>query len=246
MTVITSYFKNEISNQISIDPSSLGVWGSGVDVVAFSPDKFRNNNRPQFLKGKFVIMQHGSISYNRGILETVHAIKFLGNKDVVLVLIGDSIGKCRAKEDVVRLSKELDIEQQICFVPSVSHSEIPEYISYCDCAVMAYPNIEYWNNNNPIKLLEYFAMGKVVICTDIWTFRDVAGDKQCAYYIKNNTPEEIAGAVWNCYKNKKLLRKWGSEGIGIASERFTWSKQAENLLNYIYQTSKENTRQCQK
>jgi len=97
---------------------------------------------------------------------------------------------------------------------------------------MAYPDIEYWNNNNPIKLLEYLAMGKVVICTNMWTFRDVIDNKKCGYYIPDNQPKTIANAINACYENRKLLDEWGKEGIEIIKKRFTWNKQAERLYKF--------------
>jgi len=43
---------------------------------------------------------------------------------------------------------------------------------------MAYTDTEYWKNNNPLKFLEYLAMGKVVICTNMKTFNTIAGDRK--------------------------------------------------------------------
>ncbi|HDH52987.1 MAG TPA: glycosyltransferase [Nitrospirae bacterium] len=118
-------------------------------------------------------------------------------------------------------------------LPPVPYSEIPEYISYCDCAIMAYPDIEYWNLNNPIKLLEYLAMGNVVICTDMWTFNDVMGNEKCACYVKDDSPQTIAEAINYCYNNKNLLREWGKTGTEIVREKYTWEKEAGNLLDFI-------------
>jgi glycosyltransferase involved in cell wall biosynthesis len=98
---------------------------------------------------------------------------------------------------------------------------------------MAYPNIEYWNNNNPIKLLEYLALGKVVICSDIWTFRNVMKNSKCCCYIKNNDPKNIAAGITYCYENRDKLKTWGREGVEIVSGRFTWGRQAQELLNFI-------------
>ena len=58
-------------------------------------------------------------------------------------------------------------------------------------------------------------MGKVVISTDMWTFREVMGNKNCAYYLKDNSPECIAEAINICYQNRDLMEEWGKEGIGI-------------------------------
>ncbi len=233
MTVITSYYKKKVCSDFKINFSSIGVWNSGVNISNFSPQKYENSYRPPFLREKFVLMQHGEISYDRGYLETLRALSMIERKDVCLMLIGDSIHKSKMKEEINELSKELCLEEKLYILSPVSHFEIPELISYCDCAIMAYPNIEYWNYNNPIKLLEYLAMGKVVICTDMWTFNDVMGNEKCAHYLKDNTPQSIAEAINYCYDNRNLLQEWGKAGTEIVKEKYTWKKQVENLLDFI-------------
>ena len=234
VTVITEHYRQQVCKDFSFSLSVVGVWGSGVDVERFSP-KHNNNNKPDFLKGKFVLMQHGEISYNRGLFETIEAISMINNKEVCLLLIGDSVAGSNAKEDIKQLIEKLKLEERVYLLPPVAHSEIPKYISYCDCAVMAYPDIEYWNNNNPIKLLEYISMGKVVICTDMWTFRNVMDRRKCAYYLNNNNAEEIVAAINYCYENRAFLYQWGRDGIEIINKGYTWRKQAENLLRFIDQ-----------
>ncbi len=233
MTVITSYYKKKVCGDLKLDSSLVGVWSSGVNISNFSRKKLENIERPPFLRGKFVLMQHGEISYDRGYLETLKALNIVRKRDVCLVLIGNSINRSKVKDEIDRLSRELGLEENIYVLPPVAHPKIPEYISYCDCAIMAYPNIEYWNHNNPIKLLEYLAMGKVVICTDMWTFNDVMGKEKCACYIKDDSPAAIAEAITYCYENRESLPEWGRSGTRIIRERYTWQRQAENLVDFI-------------
>ncbi|MBI2471499.1 MAG: glycosyltransferase [Planctomycetes bacterium] len=233
MTVITDFYKQQVCQDFKFTSTNIGVWGSGVDIDRFSPQKFKDNFKPTFFRDKFVLMQHGEISYNRGLFETVEALAMLSRKDICLVLIGNAVTGSKAKDDILRLIKKLNLEKNVFILPPVPHAEIPKHISYCDCAIMAYPNIGYWNNNNPIKLIEYLAMGKVVICTDMWTFRNVIGNKKCGYFIKDNSYESIAKAINYCYENRKYIEEWGKEGIEIVKEGYTWNKQAKRLLDFV-------------
>lgn len=229
MTVITDYYKQHVCNDFGFSPSLVGVWGSGVNADIFSPEKVKVNRKPDFLREKFVLMYHGEIGYNRGLFEAIEAIKLINKEGIVLVLIGDGA----AKNEILQKIENLKLEKRVYFVPAIPYSEVPVYISYCNCAITPFPDMEFCNNNIAIKLFEYLAMGKVVICTDIWTFRNVAGNKKCLCYIKQNTPEAIAKAINYCYENKEHLGEWGREGIGIVKESYTWHKQSENLLHFI-------------
>jgi len=233
MTVITEYYKNCVCEEYGFDRNCIGVWGSGVNTTKFKPVEWPII-REQF-RGHFVLFQHGEISYNRGVFEVLRAINLTKKKDIILVLMGDSV-KSNAMNDIRALAKELGLTEQLIILPPVQHNEVPRYIAQADCAVMTYPNIKYWNNNNPIKLLEYLSMGKVVMCTDMWTFRDIIQSNSCGVFVKNNSPQEIAEAISYCYENRDRLVAMGKSGIGIIEKAFTWKHQAENILefaNYI-------------
>jgi len=234
VTVITDYYKDSLIKEYGFEPKKIAVWSSGVDIEKFNPQIIINRSRPDYLKKKFVVMQHGELSFNRGLIETVKAINLIDNKDIVLLLVGSGPATGHIKEKI----KKYGLGSRIYLIPPVSFEEIPSFISFADCAVMAYPECDYWNKNNPIKLIEYLAMGKVIICTDIWTFKDVADKSSCIRYISNNSPEEIADAICYLYGRQEDLLSWGKKGIDIVKERFTWEKQAEILNNFILSCKK--------
>jgi len=233
MTVITGHYKRQVVEEYGFDGGNIAVWESGVDPEKFTLEKYRDAEKPVPFKDKFVLMQLSELSYNRGIFETVEALRIVDNDEIALVFLGDIAGRSGAREDLLRLIERLGLEKNVHLLPAVPHWEVPRYLSYADCAVLAYPQIEYWNNNNPIKLLEFLAMGKVTICTDMWTFRDVLGDRPCGVFIKDNRPETIAGAINLCYENREKLETWGKTGRETIQERFTWHQQATKLLGFI-------------
>ena len=234
MTVITEHYKNRLCDRYGFSNSKIGIWSSGVDVDQFSVDT--SDIDDPALENKFLIIQHGEISYNRGLFETVKAISLLPERKITLLLIGDSV-RSDAKNELWEYAKQLGISDRLILKPPIEHSRIPQYIKKADCAVMAYPDIEYWNSNNPIKLLEYLALGKVIICTDTWTFRNVMQNSNCGCYIEDNKPESIAKAMLFCYENRDNLKSWGEEGVKIVKNRFTWEQQARELIKFIHQLS---------
>jgi glycosyltransferase involved in cell wall biosynthesis len=230
MTVITDFYKRDLINKYGFAESTIGVWTSGVDLTCF--DVEMSSPKESGRKDNFMLLQHGEISYNRGLFETVQAIGLLNNTKITLTLIGDAV-RSNAKNDLIIHAARMGVSNQVEIIPRVAYKLIPKYIVQADCAIMAYPNIDYWNNNNPIKLLEYLAMGKLIIATDMWTFRSVMGDSKCVKYIKNNSPEEIANAIKYCLENKDKLPEWGHEGINIVKEKYTWDKQASYLMDFL-------------
>ena len=233
VTAITEHYKKTLCRDFEMPKSRIGVWGSGVDIGKFNPQNYEKLENHFPWKGKFVIIQHGEVSYNRGIFETIRAMSLIKDDNLAFVIIGSAINNQKIENEIDDLIDNLMLSHKVYRVSAVPYAEVPRYLNSADCDVMAYPKIEYWNNNNPIKLLEYLSMGKVVICTDMWTFRDVCGTNKCAVYIKDNEPKAIAEAIVCCYQNRDNLNEWGREGKNVIKKRFTWKRQAENFVNFI-------------
>ena len=242
MTVITEFYKDWLSNRYGFDPGSIGVWGSGVDTEKFSAQRHPNPRRPVGLDDKYVVLQHGELSFNRGLLESVEAMDLVRFKDIVLVLMGEG----SAKPALQSLVNRLGLRDNVFLLPAVSYEDVPEIILSSDCGLMAYPDGEYWNANNPIKLLEYLACGKPVIATGLWTFRQVMADSKCAVYIKDNTPTSIARALEFCYIRRAEHPDWGREGPVLTREHYTWKIQADRLLVFIERLRNQRKRQAEK
>lgn len=233
VTVITPFYKQHLIRDFNFVKKPIEVWSSGVDADIFSPSEFSHTTRPDYLTDKFVIMQHGEVSPNRGILESIKAISLISNRNICLAMMGGFIRNDGMEPKIRQLIRKLNLEDRVYLIPKVDYKEVPKYLSYCDCAIMAYPNIEYWNYNNPIKLYEYLAMGKVVIVTDMITFRDVMGDNKCAVYIPDNRPEYIADAISRCYASRDSLVERGKAGRVIVENGKTWQAQAKKLNDFI-------------
>ncbi len=228
LSVITKELKRQVQLKYKIPENSICVWSSGVSLEKFKLDV---SKKKLDLKGKFVVMQHGGFSYNRGLHETILAIDLLKVRypDIILFLLGSGPAENILKKTIHKL-----ILQKRCILHQpVNHNEIPQYLANCDVGILAYPSIKYWQLNNPIKLLEYLAMSKPVIVTDMPAFRDVIGLKKCGIFTKSNRPSDIARAIAFCYKNKEKLNEWGMYGREITEQKYTWKRQARVLADFL-------------
>lgn len=228
ISVITNELKREILFGRGKREDSVCVWTSGVSI-----DKFRIGMyvaKPD-LEGKFVVMQHGEISHNRGLYEIILAINLLRDHypNIILFLLGSGHAEKMLKKTI----QELHLQEKCILHQPVDYNEIPQYLANCNVGIMAYPKIKYWQVNNPIKLLEYLAMAKPVIVTDMPVFRNVIGAKKCGIFINSNHPQDIARAIAFCYENKKKLMEWGIKGRELVQQKYTWRRQAITLANFL-------------
>jgi len=238
MTIITPMMRNEICDKFNINPNKVGVWTSGVSITIFNPrnyDKLILRKR-QGLYHKFIVFYHGSLGsyvtgHARGVVAIIKAIELLKNEcpDLILFLLSD-IRNCQWIRELV---VDCNIQGNVILHDKVNYENVPKYIAICDCGLIPALNIPEWRNQSPLKLLEYLAMEKVVIATDILAIRYIMGESKCAIYIPSSSPEEIAKAILYVYDNKEKLKEWGALGRKIVEENYSWEKVAENFEHYL-------------
>ncbi|KON32442.1 MAG: hypothetical protein AC479_07500 [miscellaneous Crenarchaeota group-6 archaeon AD8-1] len=235
ITIITSSMKKEICTRFHINPKKVGIWTSGVSLELFDPFKYVSE-RLDFksklgLSEKFVVFYHGVFTNTRGLTQTIEAMKILQNKypDVILFLLG----RGPIASNLRSLIRENGLQNNVIIHDAVDQSEVPKFISMCNVGIVPLPDHPHWRHQSPLKLLEYLAMKKVVILTDIPAHRAVIGKNECGLYISSIKPIEIAEAIENAYMNKLNLESWGRVGREIVREKYTWEKVAVDLENYL-------------
>lgn len=235
ITIITPLMKKEVCENYNINSRFVGVWTSGVSTTTFTPEIYPGTEiRKKFgLMDKFVIFHHGVFGKERGITETVKAVETLKGRypNLVLFLLGRS-WRAFNPENVIR---ELGVQNMVIVHDSVSYVEVPKYIAMCDVGIVPLPSLSDWRHQCPLNLLEYLAMKKVVIATDIPANREVLGKSKCGIYASTADPKEIAAAIVYAYNNKGMLRKWGDYGRMIVEKRYSWDKVADDFEAYLLQ-----------
>lgn len=235
MTIITSLMKREVCERFEINPDKVGVWTSGVSPTLFDPQKYISN-RPELkrklgLSTKFVVFYHGGFSVTRGLIETINAIKILKRKypDFVFFLLGRGTIVSELRD----LIQKEGLQDNIIIHDPVDQFEVPKFISMCDICIVPLPYHPFWKSQSPLKLLEYLAMEKVVVLTDIPAHRSIIGEENCGIYIPSADPLEIAKAIEYAYHNKDKLEQWGKPGRAIIQRKYTWEKVARDLEAYL-------------
>jgi glycosyltransferase involved in cell wall biosynthesis len=166
-----------------------------------------------------------------GLKETIQAMQLIQSQfsDADFFLIGNG----SAVDYLKNLVKTAGLQQNVVIHGPVAYEEIPMYIAMADVGIVPLPDHPYWRFQSPLKLLEYLAMGKTVILTDIPAHRSVVCEEKCVIYISSINPDEIAKAIAYAYNHKKNLTDWGKCGPAIVEEKYTWDQLAETLDNYL-------------
>jgi glycosyltransferase involved in cell wall biosynthesis len=232
ITIVTDLMKKEICDRFDVDPRLVGVWTNAVSASIFNPRNFdeKEIKRNLGLDDKFVVFYHGKVRA-QGLVETFKAVRLLKTKhpDLVLFLLGTPTFPMFWND----LAKELDIQNNVVFHGNVQYADVPMYIAMADLTVVPLPDSPNWRNQCPLKLIEYLAMEKAVILTNIPANREIVGKCKCGIYISSVDPEEISQAITYAYRNRESLGQLGKLGRAIVEDKYTWEKVAKELYNYL-------------
>jgi glycosyltransferase involved in cell wall biosynthesis len=240
ITTITPMMKSDFCNKYHIDSRRVGVWTSGVDTELFDPQNFSKERielrQKLGLSKKLVLFYHGTFGAvrgpgSRGIVETVEGIALLKGKidDVALFLLG--WGSCSQR--VLELVRKHEIQDRVIIHDRVDYKDVPKFIAMCDVGLQPAPDSPEWRSQCSLALLEYLAMEKPVIATNLPLNTFVMGDCRCGIYISSCNPAEIARGILFAHDHGQELKEWGVLGKAIIDERLTWDRVAASFEDYL-------------
>jgi len=234
LTTITPELAEILKKKFHLQDKKIGIWSSGFSKTQFSEPQ--ENILKNHLNDKFVLLHHGSYAPSRGIEELIRSIPLvdtlLKNK-IKLILVGIPQNKI---EEIGLLCKTLDISDQVEIIPPVDIGKIPAYIRYCDVGIIPLPpDNEWWYVSVPLKTLEYLAMGKPIIATNIPFHQKIFDLCNCGILLNSNTPNEIAEAINVLYQKKEKLSDMGKKGKEIVEKYYSWESKATELEEYLKQ-----------
>jgi glycosyltransferase involved in cell wall biosynthesis len=237
MTIVTPMMKEEICQIFGLRSDWVGVLPNGIsDDFLKCREKdgdIRGLREKLGLSNRFVIIYHGSLRLRGGLMESVEAVRLAKNDhpDILLFLLGQGFPQTLS---ILRKAIETNgVKNNVILHGPVDFHSVPNYISMSDVGLVPLPNIPIWRYQQPLKLLEYMAMGKPIIAVDSPALRLVAGVNRNVVYVRNLNSNELAEAMKYAYKNRDKLEDWGKVGQQVIMEKYVWKKVNEDLISYL-------------
>lgn len=235
MSAVSLPMKLEVCRKFGLDKSNVDIWTNGVPIELFDPSKIQEQvnelKKKLGLSQKFVVFYHGAFSENRGLYEAIDAIHILRNKypDILLLLVGNG----PTLPILYRLIEEKNLVSNVIIHKPVSYEQVPQFIGVGDICLVPLPNNVYWRYQNALNLLEYLAMEKVILASNIYANYSVMGREKFCILIDNVAPLEIARSIEYAYENIDTLADLAKVGRKIIQRSYTWDKIAEKVESYL-------------
>jgi len=143
-----------------------------------------------------------------------------------LELVGGRPAEISALQEQAR---SLGVEGRVYFRGSVPRTEVPRYLGAAD--VLVIPGTVSGASASPLKMFEYMAMGRPIVCVDIPALREVL-DEDCAYFFPPGQSPALAQALEQALNRPEEAAQKG-ERARLRASAYTYGRRAERLLEIV-------------
>jgi len=160
-----------------------------------------------------------------GVQHAIRMMALLKHKDAVLCIVGSG-----HEEDNLRLLADaLGLRDRVIFTGAVPYLKVPPYVEMFDVALAPYPSKGVSNYFNPLKLFEYMAMQKPIVCgCTSWALTFLGGD--CGAIVDCDDTARFAARVDELLDNNGLAAFIASNAVRKALKSYTWEANVKAML----------------
>ena len=225
--------KRDLLKHFDLPPDKATVVYAGVD-EQYCPPEGPSKTLYKHLENQYNIYSNyilyiGTIEPRKNIKGLIQAYQLLrtkGNTSQKLVIAGM---KGWMYDEVYALTESLDLAKEVIFTGYVPQEDINTLYGLAD--VFVYPSL-YEGAGLPV--LEAFACATPVVCSNVSSIPEMAGDAACL--VDPRQPAQIAEAIERVLADAGLRQQMIEKGMQRAKE-FSWDRTARQTLEIILQTS---------
>jgi glycosyltransferase involved in cell wall biosynthesis len=147
--------------------------------------------------------------------------------DALLVLVG---GRPHEIAELKELAKRCGIPEGKVLLPGpVTQPESARYLNASD--VLVIPDTVTTMTASPLKLFEYMAVGKPIVCKDMPALREILDDNS-ALFFEAGRLEALAAALNRVLEDPEAARNLGAKALERAAE-YTYRGRAEKIARLV-------------
>lgn len=153
-----------------------------------------------------------------------HLVAAHGVTDFHCVVVGDGDALPAARAE----ARAAGVENRITFVGWAPYDEFVEWLAACDICVAPEPSNPYNDSCTSLKVMDYMALGRPVVASDLPEHRWSAGD--AAVYSPPGDERALARAIAELVADPARRARMGEAGRRRVREALAWEHQAPGLL----------------
>jgi len=217
--------KRELIQHYGASPDKIGIIPCGVNMELFRPLGKDYARQQLGLDHESLVLFVGRVEPLKGLRQMLKALPLIASQNPPrLMIVGGDEHNKDEMAILQQLSGELNIEDRVTFVGSVSQDKLPLFYSAADICVIP----SYYESFGMVAL-ESLACGTPIVSTDVGGMRDVVRHAEIGYLIPDNSPQQLASRT-----SESLSRNGeGRQHFKVRREavaKFAWPHIADRVL----------------
>lgn len=209
------------------DPEKVFVISNAIDESDFK--KYDIAKKEKY-DNEFRIVTHGSIEERYGHEVVIRAIKLLRNDypGIKYIITGDGT----YTEELVRLTKQLNLNGNIEFKGYLPFNQLLEVLSTSDAGIIPMYSTPYSELIDTNKMYEFFEIGIPVIVSRLKPIEENFNESEVVFF-KPGDSLELSKKIKDLLLNKKGLSVF-VENAKLKYITLRWAEEKKKLLNYFH------------
>ena len=203
----------------------IAVCHNAIDPTEFAPERYAKDDlRTRLGLKSLVIGFVGTMNRWQGVAGFAAVVEEVvkGRSDVSFLFVGEGEGRAT-------LAAELEGRgclPWVVFAGRVPHAAVPRYVAAMDVGVLLDSNAY----GSPMKVFEYWAMGKAVIAPTVAPVLEILRDGATGLLIAPGDSRAMAAQILRLAGEPELRQRLGEQGRREVLARHTWARNAEQIL----------------
>jgi glycosyltransferase involved in cell wall biosynthesis len=135
-------------------------------------------------------------------------------------------------EDVSSLKSKLRNYRNVFIYGFVPYLDAEKYRQAMDVLIAPYQDTVVTSDwMSPLKIFEYMAAGKAIICSDFPVLREILADDLSAIMVQPQDVEEWQRALERLSKDAELRNRLGANARDTIARKYTWTTRAAKVID---------------
>lgn len=177
------------------------------------------------IDNEFVALYAGNHGISNALETVIEAARQLKNEKNILFLM---VGEGEEKNNLIQLSRQYGLEN-VKFVEAQPKSRMPAFFAAANASIVPLKNVPVYEGALPNKLLDSMASATPVILATGKEAQQIINDSQGGICVEPENPIQLAQAVMQLAKDKKVAEEMGKNAQRYAFENYSHEKLADRL-----------------
>jgi len=214
-----------------------GISADKVSIVSNTPvlARFKRANpsfpgKLQQNRGKLILLYVGFVNFSRGLDTVIESLaQFIKiNNNVYLVVLGTG----SAEQYLLKMVKELDLENYVGFEGWIDNELIPNYIASSDICLVPHHKCPHWDHTIPNKLFDYMAAGKTALVSNVAPMKRIVEQADCGLVYEDRNKDSFLAQL-SRLQNLDLRKKLGQNGMKAVEKTYNWNNDSAKMVDAL-------------